>query len=482
MKKSLFVLSLMLVALVGRSYAYDFHSVAPTGQTLYYNIVDGYAVVTYPGDSTNCWDPDLYTEPADTLIVPSIVTYNDTDYVVRAVGRKAFSNCARLLWVKLGDSIVRIEASAFQYCTRLERVDVSGGLESIGAQAFEYCSSMRKFVIPQNVHELGVGAFSFCSMLDSIMLPSAISTINESLFYSCGSLATIFVPNTITSIGFSAFRSCSSLRTITLPNSITSIGGAAFAYCSNLRSFVFPDSVTTVNNYTFFDCGQLTSVTLPEGLQSIQGSPFNRNVRMTELISLNPVPPTVSSNLAATLPSDVLVRVPCGSYDVYASDSVWGAFSNLMEYPGYHIDYSANDTAAGDVVLLVEPTCTSSLAQVQAVPHEGYEFDHWHDGNRDNPRSVDVTVDPVLIAYFVYVGPIGINTIDEVEARVTTASNSIVVSGAEGLPIRVYEINGRLCHSCGEASVNHRFAVEHPGVYLVQIGQYRAIKVVVLPQ
>ena len=241
MKKSLFVLSLMLVALVGRSYAYDFHSVAPTGQTLYYNIVDGYAVVTYPGDSTNCWDPDLYTEPADTLIVPSIVTYNDTDYVVRAVGRKAFSNCARLLWVMLGDSIVRIEASAFQYCTRLERVDVSGGLEFIGAQAFEYCSSMRKFVIPQNVHELGVGAFSFCSMLDSIMLPSAISTINESLFYSCGSLATIFVPNTITSIGFSAFRSCSSLRTITLPNSITSIGGAAFAYCSNLRSFVFPD-------------------------------------------------------------------------------------------------------------------------------------------------------------------------------------------------------------------------------------------------
>ena len=41
MKKSLFVLSLMLLALVGRSYAYDFHSVAPTGQTLYYNIVDG---------------------------------------------------------------------------------------------------------------------------------------------------------------------------------------------------------------------------------------------------------------------------------------------------------------------------------------------------------------------------------------------------------------------------------------------------------
>ena len=35
------------------TYAYDFCAVAPTGQTLYYNIVSNGVVVVYPGSSIN---------------------------------------------------------------------------------------------------------------------------------------------------------------------------------------------------------------------------------------------------------------------------------------------------------------------------------------------------------------------------------------------------------------------------------------------
>ena len=41
-----------------------------------------------------------------------------------------------------------------------------------------------------------------------------------------------------------------------------------------------------------------------------------------------------------------------------------------------------------------------STATVQAFPNEGFEFDFWNDGNRENPRTVTVNDDLVMIAYF----------------------------------------------------------------------------------
>ena len=41
-----------------------------------------------------------------------------------------------------------------------------------------------------------------------------------------------------------------------------------------------------------------------------------------------------------------------------------------------------------------------STATVQAFPKEGFVFDFWNDGNRENPRTVSMTDDLTLIAYF----------------------------------------------------------------------------------
>ena len=71
MKKTL----LLIAALVGLglpAWAYDFSAVAPSGQTLYYNIVNGNAVVTYPGASDDS-PYEGYTKPEGALTIPATV-------------------------------------------------------------------------------------------------------------------------------------------------------------------------------------------------------------------------------------------------------------------------------------------------------------------------------------------------------------------------------------------------------------------------
>ena len=39
-------------------------------------------------------------------------------------------------------------------------------------------------------------------------------------------------------------------------------------------------------------------------------------------------------------------------------------------------------------------------AIIRALPKYGYRFDHWGDDNSDNPRSLSVTTDTFIVAYF----------------------------------------------------------------------------------
>ncbi len=76
MKKYLVLSVLLACCFVSR--AYDFSAVAPSGQTLYYNITSSSSphtvAVTYPGSRTdNPWSG--YTMPTGALTIPSTVSY-----------------------------------------------------------------------------------------------------------------------------------------------------------------------------------------------------------------------------------------------------------------------------------------------------------------------------------------------------------------------------------------------------------------------
>ena len=108
MKKNvLFFMAFVLLAAT-RAFAYDFSAVAPSGQTLYYNIVNGAVQVTRH---------DSYSSLTGALTIPSSVTHNGTTYSVTGIGKDAFSGCSGLTmaiqpkWIGKMYSILLINSS-----------------------------------------------------------------------------------------------------------------------------------------------------------------------------------------------------------------------------------------------------------------------------------------------------------------------------------------------------------------------------------
>ena len=102
----------MLFALAaGGAFAYDFNAVAPTGQTLYYNIVDGELEVV-GGNS-------LYL----SLVIPNSVTFGGQSLSVTSIGDSAFYGCTGLTAVTIPTTISNIGNYAFGNCTGLTTIN-----------------------------------------------------------------------------------------------------------------------------------------------------------------------------------------------------------------------------------------------------------------------------------------------------------------------------------------------------------------------
>ena len=112
---------------------------------------------------------------------------------------------------------------------------------------------------------------------------------------------------------------------------------------------------------------------------------------------------------------------------------------------------------------------------ITAIPNEGFRFLTWNDGNTENPRTVTVTENITYTAYFESTTQ-GINTSDVSDITVYASEGRIIVRGAEGMEMRVFDVIGR-------EVINHTRSGETPllpsGVYIVKVGTLPARKVVV---
>ena len=179
----------------------------------------------------------------------------------------------------------------------------------------------------------------------------------------------------VTSIGSDAFSSCESLTSITIPNSVTSIGEFAFHVCSSLTSIIIPNSVTSIGNYAFGGCYNLTSITC-----------------------LGSTPPK-ASNLGANT-STCTLTVPKEAYSSYLRHAYWGQFLTIHTIGDKEIKTAVNNSAWGKVTgagFFNE----NDEAILTANANSGYRFAQWSDGNTDNPRTIIVTENKTYTAEFV---------------------------------------------------------------------------------
>ncbi len=135
-----------------------------------------------------------------------------------------FYQCRSLKYVKLPDTLVKINRMAFQGCISLDNLVLPEGLTTIERNAFYYCSSLREITIPKTVEHL-----------------------SEYAFYDCKSLASFTILSQIDSIPFAAFGG-NACETIKIKEGIKVIDDAAIRG-DNLKYLYLPSTLTSIVTY-----------------------------------------------------------------------------------------------------------------------------------------------------------------------------------------------------------------------------------------
>lgn len=129
MKKTL-LLAVMLISSVAL-WAYDFSDVAPSGQSLYYEVTDfsPHRDIYHGTDcffvkvvAPNRFSWDGFTAPTGHLLIPRNIKYNNETYIVTDIGDRAFNGCTGLGSVSLPSTVTEIDHFAFQNCSELASI------------------------------------------------------------------------------------------------------------------------------------------------------------------------------------------------------------------------------------------------------------------------------------------------------------------------------------------------------------------------
>lgn len=89
----------------------------------------------------------------------------------------------------------------------------------------------------------------------------------------------------------------------------------------------------------------------------------------------------------------------------------------------------------------------------------------------------DTIYDTIYITDTVFVG---IDDVEAISARIYTSKGQIVVDGADGNTVWLYDVNGRLLATKQDDYIPLRFDAPASGTYMIKIGNYPARKVVVI--
>lgn len=179
-------------------------------------------------------------------------------------------------------------------------------------------------------------------------------------------------------IGEKAFRGCSGLTSVVISDSISSIGNLAFYGCTGLTTVSIGNGVTNIGDNSFGNCSSLNSITIYS--QSCTWSTSYTNSTYSPFYG-------VSANAT--------VNVPCGTAATYAAAKGWSQFNNITEMAAL---YTATVNSSNNTMGTTSANSCGNV--ITATANSGYHFDHWSDDNTENPRTLSLTSNIALTAYF----------------------------------------------------------------------------------
>ena len=223
---------------------------------------------------------------------PNTIYVDGHQYVVGAVGEKAFASnttiqsfmapsgmstieseafrdCPNLVSIDL-NAVKELGYGAFSHCIRLTSVEMPASLTDLGIDAFSYCINLTEFKMKSDA-TVGVGAFRGCNNLKDVTLPDMVE-IPDFLFSGCESLTGYSIPSGVTHIGNEAFKDCRVLE-IDIPDGVVHIGSSAFEGCLGLTVANLGDNLDVLDSRAFYGTG-ITEVTIPDSLTGLGAYAF----------------------------------------------------------------------------------------------------------------------------------------------------------------------------------------------------------------
>ena len=425
-------------------------------------------------------DLNLLVQGCNTTIIPGTVT---------AIGTHAFSCCSGLTSITVPNSVTNIGQYAFSNCGGLTSVTIPNSVTSIGNHAFYNCGGLTSVSIPNSVTSIGISAFNSCSGLTSVTIPNSVTSIGYSVFSNCSGLTSIYCKATIPpmldgniiSYNYSyspqfyvPCESISAYQNATIwSNYYSDIHGMPFDLNYTYTFLSIDDSMGTVNIGTM-DCDSNITVTAMANM----GYQFNGwsdggtgNPRTFHLTSDTMVTAIFDyiTYIVTGQPNNATRGIVTGSDTVYYGDTV--TLTAMPNYGYYFQRWQDNNTENPRTVVVTQnKTYTAyflpnsytvtvhsadssqgsvngsgnsnymSNRTIRAIPTTGYHFSHWSDGDSNAIRSIIVTQDTVLTAFF-EINSYTLTVLPNVESLGTVTGSGTYTHGTE-VPITATAAQG----------------------------------------
>ena len=484
----------------------------PTLETVYYNAPNAY----HESNSSpfyrevNChwvWDEATQTDRRECPETAPMSIFIGSN--VHSLPPYIFASLP-ITDVTLPNSLQTIGPNAFAGCRNLTSIVIPDAVTSIGDAAFGSCQSLSSVALSNSLQTIGPNAFSDCSSLTSIVIPDGVTSIGGRAFSACDNLQAATIGNGVTAIGESAFSN-TPLRRLTIGSSVASIGSRAFSAMTNPDTiFMLPTVPPAITANTFENMPTNARIMLPCGtLEDYQEANYwSVFTRMAE---------APSCFTLITVGSNDLNKGTVAGGGRYSQGSIatlsalakkdfafagWADGNNdnpRLVLVGSDASYTANfaDMAGGVVhdttvvtlrdtvtvnvhdttvvtltdTLVVHDTLVVSTGDTLVVYRDVHDTIYLHD-------TVYITN---IIHDTVYIDPTqDIDGAMEPEARLYQRGGQLVVEGAEGRAVVLYDAVGRRLAVRREESGLVLLDVPASGAYLVRVGEGPARRVVVV--
>lgn len=233
--------------------------------------------------------------------IPSTVVYNDTTYVVVALGEEAFAY-STISSVTIPSSVTQIKYGCFLFSNgSLTSINIPATVTDIGLLAFAadrlttinvdeanpaYTSidgmlfskdtatmlgcppGKSGFInVPQNTKHIASNTFAYCENITGVSLPEGLRSIGHVTFFGDYRLNNIVIPASVTHIGVNLFGNCRALNNLTIAS-------------GNTHYYMDGMAIYSMEGDTLVSCHKSAdSVFLPNTLRVVYGFLCNKDVK-----------------------------------------------------------------------------------------------------------------------------------------------------------------------------------------------------------